>query len=310
MSTIVSRDYLQGALTNFRATFENDFAAAENGQDWARVTMMLDAKGRFMTHQWLGSVPSMQDVSKGDLELEAPDAYNYTRENLTFKAGFEVERSTFEDDELGTIRPKISQLGEEAARHPGQLIFELFRDGASGLAFDNVAFFANTRVLGDSANIDNLAAGSGITVANILADLSTNRGTMRRFQDDKGRPMNLVGNAVMVPPELEGVMYQALQSEQSANPAPAIPAEQAITSRGYPIVVNPYLTDLTDWYLIHFSPFRGPAFKQNRLNPTLEGITNPETDSGVIRDKFVYTARARYNVGYGDPRTAIRIVNA
>lgn len=307
---VVTSDFLQAVLTGLRTTFNEDFSAARNGQDWRRATMIVDSSSGFETHSWLGSVPKMAEAD-GDMILEDPDAYNYTIRNKTFKAGFPVKRDVFEDDRLNIIRPKVAQLADEAARHPGELIFGLARDGslATSLAFDNVAFFADTRVLGDSANIDNIRTGTGITVAQILADLSANRGVMRKFQDDKGRPMNLVANAVMVPAELEGVMYQALQDERAANASPAIPAEQAIISRGYPLIVNPYLTDANDWYLLHVSPSLAPFVLQDRLAPALEGVTSPESESGVIRDQFIYSARARYNVGYGDPRCAIRITN-
>jgi phage major head subunit gpT-like protein len=35
----------------------------------------------------------------------------------------------------------------------------------------------------------------------------------------------------------------------------------------------------------------------------------PNTESAVWHDRFVYGVRARYNVGYGDPRLAVRITN-
>ena len=182
----------------------------------------------------------------------------------------------------------------------------------NGLTYDGVAFFANTRALGLSANIDNLAAGAGITIANIQTDLNAIRSTMRLFQDDWGRPTGLVPNVLVVPSALEQVFYQALNRDQGPSQiSPVVPGgETAIDRSGYTVIVNPYLTDVTDWYALHVAGEIKPFVWQNRTPPSLEGITDPNTESGVIRDKFVYSVRARYNVGYGEPRHAIKVVNS
>ena len=78
---------------------------------------------------------------------------------------------------------------------------------------------------------------------------------------------------------------------------------------GYKIYRNPYLTDVDDWYLLHISPGAKPFIFQSRQAPTLEGLTDPRSESGIIRREFLYSVYARYDVGYGDPRYAIRTTN-
>ena len=164
--------------------------------------------------------------------------------------------------------------------------------------------------------IDNNMAsgGSGTTIAGFQADLASARALLRLFQDDQGRPMNNVGNTIMVPPGLEQLAYQALTiTFPAAAPtaAAAVPATAngVLEAAGYRIYVNPYLTDANDWYLMSVSAARKPFIFQSRLKPAFEGITTPTSESGIIRDRYVYTARARYQVGYGDPRLVVRIVN-
>jgi len=307
---VVTTDYLAGVLTNFRALFAESFEAARNLSPWREIAMEIPSTTLTETHTWLGTTPTMKDVTKDELTFEGLPRYNFSIENKVWKAGIEVQRTAFEDDKLGLLLPRIRQLGEEAARHPGQLIFNLPITNPN--AFDGVAFFADTRTIGKSANIDNQIAGTGVTAAAFQTDLGSARAQMRLFQDDQGRPMNVVGNIIMVPPALEQVAYQALNANQGDVRDPAIPAtpDGAIRAVGYIIIVNPFLTDATDWYLLHAAGSTRPFIYQTRLAPALEGVTSPNTEDGVIRDRFIFSVRARYETGVGDPRHAVQIENA
>lgn len=307
---VVSSDFLAGVLTSFQARFQSVFDSAQNLTPWRDVlAMQVDSNTDTETHAWLGTPPAMQDVTQRDLIMEGLFSFNYSLQNLTYKAAIEVKRSTFEDDKLNLIRPRIDQLGLEAARHPGQLVLQAA--ATNGLAFDGTAFFADTRVLGRSANIDNLLAGGGVTtVALIQADLAAARSAMRLFQDDQGRPMGNVPNVIMIPPALEQIMWQALNANQGSINQPVVPASQEALAQasGFRIVVNPYLTDVNDWYMFSVGGIFKPFIYQTRIAPSLENVLDG-TENSVIRDRYIYSVRARYNVGYGDPRYGVKIVN-
>jgi phage major head subunit gpT-like protein len=305
---IVSEDFLGSVLTNFQVGFGRAFDAAMNMQPWRELAMRIESNSDTESHNWLGTPPKMEDVSQTEGTVRGLYSFQYNLANREFQAILEVKRSTFADDKLGLIRPRLEQLGQEAARHPGELLFQLFT--TNGNAFDNVAFFSDTRVIGESANIDNLAAGTGVTVAQFTTDLQTNRGTMRKYQDDMGRPMNLLPNLIVVPAELEGVAWAALNPGLGPT-VPPIPATAtgAWESGGYLVMVNPFLTDVNDWYLMHRDATFRPFVYQEREAPRLEGATDPNTEQGIIKRRFLYSAYARYEVGYGDPRYAIKIVN-
>jgi len=310
---VVTADFLAGVMTNFRAEFQRAFDAANNAAAWRDLATEVQSNTDTETIQWLGTPPQMVDTTKKDLEMKGLESFNYSIQNLTFKAAIEVQRSTFEDDKLNLIRPRLEQLGQEAARHPGQLIMQL--PVSNGLAFDGTAFIADTRTIGLSANIDNNMAsgGSGTTLAGFQADLATARALLRNFQDDQGRPMNNVGNVIMVPSGLEQLAYMALNISfpaASPNVGPAVPAttDGVIRANGYSIYVNPYLTDANDWYLMSVDGANKPFIYQTRVAPTLENVLDG-TEYAVVRDRYIYSVRARYNVGYGDPRRVVRIVN-
>jgi phage major head subunit gpT-like protein len=309
---VVTSDFLAGVLTNFRALYEKDFQAAQAFQAWRQVAMEIPSKTLTETYEWFGTPPQMEDVTHGEPSLEGLEEYNFSITNNLYKAAIEVSRSAIEDDRLGLILPRVRQLGGEAARHPGQLIFNLVAD--NGVAYDGTAFFANTRVIGKSANIDNIiggAYGAG-TVAEFQAGLRAGRAAMIQFEDDQGRPMALTPNVLMVPPDLEETAFQSLNVERAGRQDRAVipPSPGAsFNAGGYMVIVNPYLATADDWYMFHVAGAIKPFVYQTRIAPALEGITTPNSESGIIRDKFLYSVRARYNAGYGEPRHGLQILD-
>jgi phage major head subunit gpT-like protein len=253
----------------------------------------------------------MKEVTHDTPELSGLKGYSFTLLNRAFQAVIEVERAALERDKLSLITPRIQQLAGEAARHPGELLWKLFESNPN--AYDGTAFFADTRVIGDSANIDNILTGTGTSVAQFQADLNSARAAMRKFQDDRGRPLNTVGNTIIIPPELELVAFQA------TNIGTAGPLDRAVlpastngivTGSGYTIITNSYLTDANDWYLLHVGgPGMRPFIHQTEKAVTVESDTNPMTRENIIKRNFIYSVYGRYNVGVTDPRLAVKVTN-
>jgi len=309
---VVSSDFLEGVLTQFRALYTREFSAAQALQGWQQFAMRQDSDGEQTTYEWFGTVPRMEDVSHDQVSLRGLDEYNFSIVNKEFQAAIEVSRMALERDRLNLITPRIQQLAGEAARHPGQLIFELVEDNPA--AYDGTAYFANTRTIGESSNIDNILAGNGSTVANIQTDLAEAREAMRLFEDDRGRPLNLVPNAIMCHPNLEQPIWQALNVNQAGNQdRNVIPAgtNGVLQGAGYSVIVNPYLTDTNDWYTFHIGgPSMRPFVWQVEKQPVLESDTNPTSRENILKRKFLYSVYGRYNVGVTDPRLGVKITNS
>ena len=308
---VVTSDFLSGVRTNFRALYEREFIAAEGMQGWTMLALAQPSDGERNTYTWFGTVPLMQNVTHGTVELAGLRPDNFSLTNQEFQSAIEVERAAFERDQLGLIQPRITDLSAEAARHPGQLIFEHVRDNDN--AFDGSAFFGDTRTIGDSANIDNQLVGTGTTVAQFQTDLGVATAQMRKFQDDKGRPGNLRGNTIMVPPELEQTAFQALNRASGDNVvSPVIPVTMngVWAASGYQVVVNPYLTDDNNWYLFHVgSGALKPFIFQTEKRPVLESDTNPNDRNTILARTFVYSVYGRYQTGMTDPRLGVLTTN-
>ncbi len=307
---IVSSDFLAGVLTNFRALFEDSFNGALAVQGWTDLAIELTHNGETLTFEWFGTVPVMQDVTHDTVELRGLTPYNFSLAMSDYQSAIEVDRKSLERDQLNLIGPRIQQMAGEAARHPGFLLYDLVR--ANGNAYDASAFFADTRVIGESANIDNSIAGTGTTVAQFQADLASGRSAMRKFQDDRGRAINQPPNVIMVPPEMEQVAWQSLNVNQAGQQDRAVPSADTGTFRagGYLVVVNAELTDVNNWYLFRVG---GPAIRPFvygiEKRPVLESDTNPTSRENIIKRKFIYSVYGRYAVGMTDPRLGVLITN-
>tara|TARA_Y100000310_G_scaffold333905_2_gene412437 strand:+ start:11427 stop:12362 length:936 start_codon:yes stop_codon:yes gene_type:complete len=309
---IVTSDYLAGVRTNFRALYQREFAAAQAYQGWKALAIPMPSDGERNTYEWFGTVPTMQDVTHGPVSLAGLREDNFTIINSDYQSAIEVQRAAMERDRLGLIAPRIAQLGQEAARHPGQLIFNHVLNNNN--AFDGSAFFADTRTIGSSANIDNQIAGTGTTVAQLQTDLGSAVAQMRVFQDDQGRVMNLRGNVIMVPPELEDVMWRALNRSAGdgvVSPVPPVNPSGVFSASGYSVVINPLLTDANNWFLFHVGPgVMKPFIYQTEKTPVLEAETNPNSRGAIIQRTFVYSVYGRYATGMTDPRLGVEIENS
>lgn len=317
MTVGVTPAQVAGSLTTFRAGFQQEFEAALNLQPWRSITAEYTSTSENETYIGLGTVPRMVDVTHNVLQVENLFTFDLTIPNLVWKAAFEVPRSFYEDNKLGQLAPKISELAMEAASHPGSLIFDLVVNNTA-LGFDGVVQIANTHTIGNAANVDNLqgysvaAGATGLpTVAEFQAGLATARGFMRRFQDDQGRPQNKPGNVIMIPAELESVAFAALNAQLTPLNQPVVPstATGSFMASGYQVIVNPNLTEANDWFLIYANGAQSPFIYQTRIAPDFEPLAQGSVPA-IVNDKFIFTVRARYNVGVGDPRYIVKLVGA
>jgi len=75
-----------------------------------------------------------------------------------------VDRDEIEDDQYGVYKPVFEQLGQDAATHPDELVFELLKNGFSQACYDGQYFFDTDHPVGmpgKQASVSNFQGGSG-----------------------------------------------------------------------------------------------------------------------------------------------------
>ncbi len=296
---IVDSVFLEKGL---KAAFDEAMAAMVEGDPYVALADALatpiPSTSASEKYGFLGDFPGVKEWI-GDKTAGALTDYNFTIANKDWYDAVEIDRNELEDDQLGRILPRIQGLARSLRRWKGQLIASLILNGTTGLAYDGSAFFADR-----TAPNDNLLAGTGVTLAQVTADIASARAAMFVFVTDTSHVMALTMDTVVVPPELERTMLEAVMSPQNAAGAGYgvyNPASTWIKR----VLVNPDLTDANDWYGFCTTFPLKPFILQNRKDP--EMVLD---DTQVKRNrKLIYSAEMRGNAGYGFFHMGVKVVN-
>jgi phage major head subunit gpT-like protein len=285
---IVRSDIPQLLLPGLKSTF---FHAYDNVPDitWPQIATEVPSSLDTERYAWLGSVPKMREfkderVPAGLLE------HDYSIRNRTWEASISVDRTALEDDQYGQIKLRVQNLAEETRRHQQELVIGQLMGGFTQACYDGQTFFSADHQEGDSPVQSNLGSDD-LSVGSLQAAITM----MMKFKDDKGKPMGIIPDTLVVPPDLKWLAMEILHSH--GRPDTANRADNVLHN-ALELIVDPYLTDTNDWYVFCTKRFVKPIIFQNRVPvefASLEGYT----DTGFMRDQFIYGVRARYNVGYG-----------
>lgn len=303
---IVTSQLLSALTTNYRAVFNQALGdKAAMNEDWKAITTIIPSNTDKESLNWLGANPPMNEWKDKRQAVGLRDM-TYTLTNAHYEATVGIDRDTIEDDKYNMFMPRIRGLAASAFKYMAEKVFSQIDDGETNTAYDGTAMFADTRTIGGSGNIDNLIsmACSG-SAAEIRAAVAAAQEKMRLFQDDWGKPMNLVPDTILCGPEMELALREAIFTPAVSQ---TIRPETMFVKR---IIVSPWIdSDATDWYMLCTTEEIRPLVMILRKNPEFAAVTNPN-DSGVFMDKtFYYGVDCRFAVGFGDPRTAVKLVDA
>ena len=304
VKTDIPKLLLAGMRTEFMGAYEK-----ASKQHEAIATVIKSTKSS-ETYDWLGAVPSMHEwkderIPQGMLE------HNFTIANRDFEASIAVDRNALEDDQYDQINVRIRDLATRAVQFYDELAFTLIGQGTgtSGTAgtiyggvtiscYDRKAFFATNHTEGDSGTQSNRGSTALSTTA-VQAAVTA----MNNFKNDKGKPALVNPNLMVVPTALQWTAKTIAKSQY-------VPEEGTTTAKiaanvlagTFDIMVNPYLTDATDWFLFDTKGTIKPMILQMRKTPEFTSLTN-NTESSFMRKKLFYGIDWRGEILWGDWRT-------
>ncbi|MGI6295478.1 MAG: Mu-like prophage major head subunit gpT family protein [Armatimonadota bacterium] len=261
--------------------------------DYSRIATVIGSESDQEVYSWLGAVPAIREFTDERMPLGLLE-HDYTIRNKTWESSIAIERAAIEDDKYGQIKLRVVSLAREAKRHIDELVFGLLKDGFTGKCYDGKAFFATDHAEGDSGTQSN--KGTSALSANSLQSAIT---SMMKFRDDRGKLMGVTPDMLVVPPDLQWVAMELLEStywpEEGSSTARA--ASNVLKGK-LDLLVSPYLTDANDWFVLSTKGVVKPIILQNRT-PVEFAALEADSESGFMRDEYVYGVRARYNTGYG-----------
>jgi len=288
-----------------KAEFNRAYGAMAGGDVYSRLFAALATVVPSSSNQekygFLGDVPVVKEWL-GDKTYGNLADYDYTLVNKDYYTGIGIDRNEIADDQMGIIQPRIAMMAQRIRSYQGKLIANLIINGTTGTAYDSSAFFADR-----TAPNDNLLAGTGATVATFKADVYSARAAMMKFQSDTGEVLGLEMDTIVVPPELEGVAFEAVYSSSGVTASStASMTENPINRWIKNVIVLPNATDANDWYGFATGFPIKPFIYQDR-----EGVQTVLDDTQVKRNRTLeFSAEMRGNAGYGLFHMGVKVVNS
>ena len=289
---VVTSDYLVATYQGLRAIYEETF---ENTKpEWDKIAMEAPSTTESEVYSWVAEVPGMKEWVD-ERTLEALKQFSFTIKNKDWESTIAVDRNAMEDNKLGQIKPRIQDLGMAAKAHPDELVFTLLGAGFSSTCFDGQFFFDDDHPLANGTTQSNK-----LTLALDATGLQSALAIGRRLKGYTGRPLNIIFDTLAVPPELEITARKLLFADRDNNGATNI-LKGVIPN----LVVNPYLADTNNWFILCTKRPLKPMILQMRKRPEFLALDKPDDYNAFMKKQFLYGVDARYNIGYGMYQLAV-----
>ncbi|ECF2921342.1 hypothetical protein E2G76_13435 [Salmonella enterica subsp. enterica serovar Manhattan] len=135
---LVNGQSLKGLEANIKASFQKAFKGAK--PLYPRLATEVPSSTRQNVYGWISGFPSLREFL-GERVIKNLRAYKYSIENRKFESTVAIKRDDIEDDQFGLYASLFSDMGEAAAVHPDELLFDLLRTGNERQGFDGQYFF-------------------------------------------------------------------------------------------------------------------------------------------------------------------------
>jgi phage major head subunit gpT-like protein len=265
------------------------------------IATQIPSSSSYEKYGWLGSVPSVREWL-GAKRVGQLEDHDFTIRNKDFEVTIKLGRNDVEDDNIGAHQVRIRDLVQRVSAHPQKLISDLLINGDTGLAYDGVAFFSN--VSGDRT-IDNLLGGTGVTLAQIQADIQSAITAMMSFSDEAGEPLNIMPNAIVCPVARMFDIQRAVMSAADPTASGGVETFNPLNGK-FTVIGDARLDadDANDYYVLATQYALRPFILQVRQQ------ARPEMERIPLTKDWAYSGIMRGNAGYGLPHLAVKIVNS
>lgn len=280
----------------------------------AMLCEIVQSDGLDEKHEYLGDPPQMEELKtqgQGPGKISALTSSSVTITNKVYQAKIRFGRDDLRRNRSGSFQRAISRGVDVVSNFPNKRITDIITSGTS-LAlttdtYDGVAFFSSSHTArkDEGQTGDNLLDGSGVTTANLAADIATVVATFQSVKAENGEPFfaDIVPEIVcMFPPTMRKAALEATEAETISN-----------TSNVLKGIVKPYfnprLTDTNDWYAFVTNPGWRPFIFQPETQ--IEVDTVGEGSELWKRDRQgEFILSQALGAGYAFWQSALKVVNA
>jgi hypothetical protein len=240
-----------------------------------------------------GLVPEYNsDTDPGNSQIQYDSfnpLYETTFTHKEYAKGIAIERKLWDDDRLGNIKRRASSLGIEYGQTRATHAASVFNNAfATVLGADGKTLCATDHPTSpsDSTGISNRGT-SALSYAAIKSTLQAGR----RMENDRGIPMPVFYDTLLVPVELEEDAAEILKAV--AKPGTADNDANALSN--IRVIADPYLTDANNWFMVSSAQAKLHLLWFNRVQPELN--PDPASNFNLVAR---YAGYMRYSYGWDD----------
>lgn len=308
---IVNQQSLDAIFYNFRLLYGEAFKAVT--PIYKDLCTEVSSSTREERYPWLASIKGLEEWI-GPRTFQNLSSRSYSIVNKHFQQAVEVNRDDIEDDQIGLYSTSVKMLAEEAAVHPDILVHQVIESGTTATGYDGVPFWSDAHPVSlDNAGLGTYSnrfdsATSGARALN-AGNFAFVRAQLLKMKRENGQPMVRGKLTLLVPPALETTAAQILNSEimapGSAFGSISTAGGSTNVLRGTAdLIVSPYLTSDTRWYVLATQSVMKPFIFQNRKAPEFVSLINPGDPSVFSRNAFQFGVDYRAAAGFGVPQLA------
>ncbi|WIW70615.1 Mu-like prophage major head subunit gpT family protein [Anaerosinus gibii] len=290
---LVSSNALAGIYTSFRVLFNKAFQGSQ--PKWQQIAMSVPSSAKEETYAWLGSFPRMREWV-GDRTINKLLAHGYTVKNKDFEATVSISRNDIEDDTYGIYAPMIEEMGRSAAILPDDIIFTLLQKGFMEKCYDGKPYFDSNH--SDDGRLKQSNLG---TQKLSFESYAAARMKMMSLTDGAKKPLGIVPNLLVIPPQLEEKGRKILKASNFVDKVGEndVLVENIYKDSAELLVVPELASSPTAWFLLDTSRAIKPLVYQERKKPEFITINDPHSENVFMRKEYMYGVDARGNGGYG-----------
>lgn len=308
MATVTS-DLLLLTQAGIKTVFNEAYIAAKETAKWPIIATEIPTTLPIQKYAWLGRGALMRAFTD-EVAAQSIAENNYTMADIIYKGNLPIDRRILEDDQYGLLMADVRNLAAEPVRHWNQLAYQGLGNGFSALCYDGFSFFNAGHTQGQSGVQSNLTSASLSDAALQLAEES-----MMSYVDDKGVPLEITPNTLVVGPSLarkaSDLTGSSIQVTRVGDGTAGTGATAASNFKNYfegryNVVVSPYLIGAYqyNWFLLDCSRGIKPIVMQSRSDVPITTETDMDEPTAKIKDIYQFTVRGRYVQGYGLWQTA------
>lgn len=134
----ITRASINILTATYSAAFNKGLATVPS--QYQRFAMTVPSSSKENVYAWLKDMPGMREWL-GDRVVNQLSADGYRIQNRNFESTVGVKVDDIEDDQYGVYAPMFQKMGENVARHPNELVFELLNAGFTTPCYDGQNFF-------------------------------------------------------------------------------------------------------------------------------------------------------------------------